>query len=397
MRPFKNKPLININDKSISIILVGDSPEAKLSGGARINTFISLLKPLRANIRLLSYVAYSDKLKLVTINTNDNYCATLHFPREWSRGIKGILLIIFNFIYSFYYLKYNDIVLYAGGSIIPVIPVILASKLRNKPIIYDYVDIEVEKIPRLVYKYLMKQITFIFAISHFLVEEAKENGCKKIVYVPAFVDTDVFKKNCKTGKILRRNLNLSENDIVIGYSGSLSPIEGIPILLNVVRAMHEDFPQLRLLILGTKQNPGQGDEIGDLIKELGLDEKVFFIQPVTHSKVPEFLSACDILCAPKIDCKVNRAANPIKVVEYLSMDIPTVCSSIGELPFIINDGINGFLVKPGDEFELRSKLAWIMSNPERSREIADNGRRTIIERYSLFAIRDDVKKVIMDI
>ena len=82
----------------------------------------------------------------------------------------------------------------------------------------------------------------------------------------------------------------------------------------------------------------------------------------------------------------NMAPNPIKVAEYLSMDLPTVASSVGGITYRIEDGVDGFLVKPRDVKDLEDKLEWIILNPECSKEIGENGRKKVIEKSSYEAI-----------
>ena len=76
----------------------------------------------------------------------------------------------------------------------------------------------------------------------------------------------------------------------------------------------------------------------------------------------------------------NGTANPVKVVEYLSMDLPTVCSAVCEIIGTIEDGVDGLLVKPGDVEDLEEKLEWIIQNPERAKEVGENGRKKAIEK-----------------
>lgn len=93
----------------------------------------------------------------------------------------------------------------------------------------------------------------------------------------------------------------------------------------------------------------------------------------------------------------NSAANPIKVVEYLSMRLPTVCSAVGGIIDTIEDGVDGLLVKPGDVKELERKLEWVILNPERAKEIGKNGRTTAIEKYSYEAIENTIRQLISEI
>jgi glycosyltransferase involved in cell wall biosynthesis len=382
---------------SLEMILIGESPEAKLSGGARINTIINILKTKKVKINLISYHAYSHGFKIEHKKIDDQLNSVMiHFPPGWPRILKASLLLIFNFVYSLKYSKKSHFILSAGGTMLLQIPVIIVSKLSHTPVGYDYLDIEVEKIPENIYKYFIKKITIIFAISQNLIDNAKRCGCKNVVYLPAFVDTNLFQIDKKARETNRKNSGVTENETIIGYAGALAYTEGIPILLQSLKNLVKKYPKICLFILGTKQVVGQGEEIFELVKDLNLDSKVTFFSPVQHSEVPKFLSTCDILCSPKIDCEVNRAANPIKVVEYLSMGIPAICSSIGEVSILITHNFNGFLAKPGDVKDLENKLEWVISNKNHSKEIGKNGRKTAIERFSFEAIENTIIQSIND-
>jgi glycosyltransferase involved in cell wall biosynthesis len=134
-----------------------------------------------------------------------------------------------------------------------------------------------------------------------------------------------------------------------------------------------------------------------LLDKLSLREKANHIPHQPRRLIPNYLSACDVLCSPKIDCEINRAANPVKVIEYLSMGLPVVCSAVGGIIDAVKDGVNGLLVKPGDVKNLEEKLEWIIQNPEQAKEMGQNGRKTVIENYSYNAIKNKIKRVIAKI
>ncbi len=56
--------------------------------------------------------------------------------------------------------------------------------------------------------------------------------------------------------------------------------------------------------------------------------------------------------------------------------------------------MDGLLVKPGDVKDLEEKLEWVISNPERAKEIGENGRKTAIEKYSYEAIENTIKNTL---
>jgi len=179
--------------------------------------------------------------------------------------------------------------------------------------------------------------------------------------------------------------------VVIGYAGSLAPFEGIPVLVQAFEALTRKYANVRLAIVG-RRLLGTDCDIPQLSKGVGLEDKIALIPPVPRVEYPKLLSAFDILCVPRTDCLMSRAASPIKVTEYLSMGLPTVCSSIGEMSIIIRHKVNGFLAKPSDADDLASTLEEILLNPEYARKVGSNGRKEVIEKYSFTIIGDEISR-----
>jgi glycosyltransferase involved in cell wall biosynthesis len=141
----------------------------------------------------------------------------------------------------------------------------------------------------------------------------------------------------------------------------------------------------------------QSDNIPLLIEKLSLQENAILIPQQPRKLIPNYLSACDILCSPKIDCEINRAANPVKVIEYLAMGLPVACSAIGGILDAVKDKFNGLLVKPGDTKDLEEKLEWIILNPKHAKEMGRNGRKSVIANYSSEAIEAKIKHALIRI
>jgi len=225
-------------------------------------------------------------------------------------------------------------------------------------------------------------------------EKSINYGCNNPILVPNFVDTSLFKIDPIIRKDLRKKFNADDNTIIIGYAGSFAIWEGVPILINAFSNLNKKYSNVKLAIMGWMRSPSYCDNIPKLIEDLGLYESVILIPPQPYNKVPAFLSSFDILCCPKIDLEINRLITPIKIIEYMSMGLPTVSSAIGGIPNIIQDNFNGFLVKPGDVNELENKLEWIIINREIAYNIGSKGRDTIIKKYSYNVIESTVREAL---
>jgi len=124
------------------------------------------------------------------------------------------------------------------------------------------------------------------------------------------------------------------------------------------------------------------DNIPQLINELGLKERVILVPPQPYELMPGYLSALDIACSPKVDCPANRAADPIRVYEYMSIGLPVVASAMGETTNVIENGYDGFLVKPGDEDDLERILEYVIHNLDSLQEVRRKAREKVIKNYT---------------
>ena len=70
----------------------------------------------------------------------------------------------------------------------------------------------------------------------------------------------------------------------------------------------------------------------------------------------------------------------LKAMQYMSIGIPTLCSAVGHVPNIIEDGVDGILVFK--ESEWKEKLKDIMDDEMKRKIIGKNARKTFLTNYS---------------
>jgi glycosyltransferase involved in cell wall biosynthesis len=371
------------------------SGDSGLGGAARVKNMISIFKKMGIKIDLISYSPLPKKFGIEHKKINHLIQMNIvNVPDNIPKFLK-LFTIIPIFFYAWKSSKTCDFMVGDFIGIVTSVPIVILKKTFNKPIIMDYIDLRIKVVPNIIYKYMAKNADVIFAISPFLLDSAKrEYGCKNVIYLPNSIETNSFKMDWVERKKKRGELCIEKDEIVIGFVGSFWYVEGVPILLQAFKNLIEKHSKIKLAIMGKVRIISGCDNIPKLVEDMHLENDVIIIPPQPYEEVPKFLSAFDILCCPKIDCEINRAANPVKVPEYLSMGLPTVCSAVGGIIDTIEDGVDGFLVKPGDVKDLEEKLEWIIQNPEWAKEIGENGRRTAIEKYSYEAIEDTIRQAV---
>lgn len=388
-----NKKMDNFKMVCIGQLL---SDGSGVGGGARFKNMLSIYENVGFEINLISFSFFSSRFYIEHKKDESINSTIIHLPKNIPKVLKA-LAIFPVFYYVLKESRNSDLIFTDFITEISYIPATIVGKILNKPVILDYIDTNFFKIiPSFVRKSAARNANLIFAISYYLQNFAKnEYNCKNVLYLPNGVDTDLFQMDKIMRDKKRKELNI-ENDTVIGYTGSFAYYEGIPVLLEAFKNLNEKYPNLKLAIMGKAYFDGD-QNINDIVKENDLEEKVIFIPAQPYEKVPDYLSAFDILCCSKLDVEINRVANPIKVVEYLSMNLPTVCSAVGGINDTITDERDGFLVKPGDINSLENKIEWILLNPDISEKVASNGRKTVLNKYSFSVTEKNVQNALMNI
>lgn len=74
---------------------------------------------------------------------------------------------------------------------------------------------------------------------------------------------------------------------------------------------------------------------------------------------------------------------PLSVLETMSYGIPNIASNVGGLSEVIEDGINGFFVKPGDTEDMEDIILRLLNDEVLRNKISIESRHTIIKHFSL--------------
>lgn len=92
------------------------------------------------------------------------------------------------------------------------------------------------------------------------------------------------------------------------------------------------------------------------------------------------LRSIDIGIVPLVDCPQARGKSPVKLLQFMSLGIPCVCSPIGVVQEITEDGVNGFLA--ANEEEWLGKLIQLVEDGELRKKMGEAARRTVESSYS---------------
>ena len=89
---------------------------------------------------------------------------------------------------------------------------------------------------------------------------------------------------------------------------------------------------------------GDGSErknLENLVKKLGLQEKVKFLGQIPNEKIPAYLAGADCFCLPSL-----REGFGIVILEAMAAGLPVIGTNVGGIKDLIEDGKTGLLIEP---------------------------------------------------
>lgn len=237
-------------------------------------------------------------------------------------------------------------------------------------------------------KVFSKMADAVIVCTHRQAEWARKyNDNVHVIHIA--VDPTPYKKFSK-------DYSLSSDCPVIGWLGTgpehlANFAVLVPVLKRLASQRHTPFT---FVLIGAFKNP----KVYDLFKHIpGLD--VQFIDSLKYTdpeSAPKEIRSFNIGIVPhQSKGEWNKGKTSMKVLEYMACAVPTVVSAFGEMPYIINDGVNGYIADTEDEWV--DRLTLLLKDKALCKRLGLAGQQTVQEHYSFDAVVPQVIQVIKSI
>ena len=186
------------------------------------------------------------------------------------------------------------------------------------------------------------------------------------------VDLAQFRTSTDRGVLAE--FGFAENDPVVGIVAVLRPEKDHVSLLRAARTVVDELTNARFLIIGDGPTRPQ---LEALCTELGITPNVRFAG--SRDDVARLLPAIDVfvLSSVTVECF------PIALLEAMACARPAVCTAVGGIPEMINDGETGYLVPPKDPQQLAARLVTLLQDPQTARRMGRAARDRVEAEFTL--------------
>jgi len=97
----------------------------------------------------------------------------------------------------------------------------------------------------------------------------------------------------------------------------------------------------------------------------------------------EVLAATDVFVLPSY-----AEALPMAMLEAMAQALPVICTRVGAIDEAVTDGVEGFLIGPGDVDALAQRMATLAGDPQLRRRMGRAARRRVERQFSLETMVD---------
>ncbi len=157
--------------------------------------------------------------------------------------------------------------------------------------------------------------------------------------------------------------------------GRLVPFKGQGLLIEAVAALVGRGIDARATVVGWGENR---PSLESLAAELGVSDRVIFTGAIGQDGIRGYLESADAFCLPSFAEGV-----PVSLMEAMAMELPVVSSRIMGIPELIEDGVSGRLIAPGNVEDLIAALEHLAAHPRERRRLGRAGREKVIEQYEI--------------
>jgi glycosyltransferase involved in cell wall biosynthesis len=197
--------------------------------------------------------------------------------------------------------------------------------------------------------------------------------------VPNGVDTERYRSvPSGTRDRLRESLGLGGEFAWLAV-GRFEVAKDHPNMLRAFARVRATRPDAVLLLVGRGSLQA---EVEALAGNLGLDGRVRFVG--TREDVPEFMTVADGYVMSSA-----WEGMPMVLLEAAAAGLPIVATRVGGNQEVVQEGVSGFLVAPGDDQALAAAMLRLMALPETERRaMGARGREQVRREYGLERVVD---------
>lgn len=169
------------------------------------------------------------------------------------------------------------------------------------------------------------------------------------------------------------------DDNTILFVGRLVEKKGVFILLDAINILIQDYPDLELLIVG---DGPERDKLEERCEVLNIVDSVKFRGALNQEQLPKIYTQATMAVIPSIiDSRNDQEGLGLVAIEAMGCGTAVIISALPAVQDIVEDGVNGILVQPGNANALANAIKNLLVDKNTREIIASRARQSVIEKF----------------
>lgn len=187
---------------------------------------------------------------------------------------------------------------------------------------------------------------------------------------------------------VRAELGIPSGNLIVGKVANLSPVKNHELLVRAFARFHHEFPQSTLVLVGQLRD--RDAMLRSLAEELGCGDSLVITGP--RDDVPRLLRCFDVFAMSS-----HSEGLPVSLLEAMSMGKPVVCTQVGGIPGVVDDGRNGYLVPAGDHEMMADRFLKLAQDAELRLAMGAAGAELVRRDYDVSVMVREVEQLYLDL
>jgi colanic acid/amylovoran biosynthesis glycosyltransferase len=214
----------------------------------------------------------------------------------------------------------------------------------------------------------IKRALFVCCISHY----ARSQG---MVFAPFDKWNRMHIIHCGIDPTLFNLVSHSHQGHRLLFVGRLAVVKGLPILLESLATLKIRHPDILLTVVGDGPDRQKLEQMTD---QLGLSQNVNFVGYQSQAEVRRFLQQTDVFVMSSF-----AEGIPVVLMEAMAAGVPVVATQIAGVSELVENGVNGYLVPPGDSVSLAECVEKLLTDPQRRTIFGLTGREKVEKEFNI--------------
>jgi len=227
-------------------------------------------------------------------------------------------------------------------------------------------------------KYILSKVDVILPVSFTLkrkLVELFELDESKIEVIEPGVDTSFFKPGLQSMDLRIRH-QIDSSSKVVMCPARIAPLKNQEELVKVLPLLKDRFKNVKLLLVGAKQNKKYLSYLKELSRKLGVAQDVVFTGVVSAEDFPRYYNMADVVVLPSVS-----EGFPSSLIESMSCGRPTVASNIQSNMEVGTFGKDILYYRLNDLHDLYDKITCILNDQTLASALSKSARQTAIQKY----------------